>query len=218
MSRFVTISISNERAALISRDLGARDRHAGAGHRTHDSQHAAGRAACRCVHRPRRLHRPGPVDRRGERGDHCAPPRLRACVSRRQARRSRVPRPPRRADAGARAAPLTESAPGGEAQRRAVAAHRLSAGSRIQSRQPEDGRLLHEPPAAVRARVGPAFRRLSRARSLLLCADHRVADRLRVRRRACEGRLPAAAHSPVRGRAHRCGARRAGLRVASGER
>src|SRR4029079_14681166 len=47
------------------------------------------------------------------------------------------------------------------------------------------------------------------ARPLLLCADRRVVDRLCVRGRAREGRIPAAAHSPLRGRGHGRGARRA---------
>ena len=53
----------------------------------------------------------------------------------------------------------------------------LAAGAAEQPRQPEDGRLLHEPAAAVRA--ARLVRRAVRARRRLLHADAGLAERLR---------------------------------------
>ena len=83
--------------ARLPRRLDRRHLHAGPGHRPDDPEHARRRAAGRNRDRGRRRARPGALDARRERRRRRAAERVRAGVSRAQARRSGVPRLPRRA-------------------------------------------------------------------------------------------------------------------------
>ena len=78
-------------------------------------------------------------------------------------------------------------------------ARRAAPGTPEQSRQPEDRRLLHELPAAVRAEPSRRVPVAALARSRLLRDDARVALRLQRCRRA-RGRRAAAVEDPPRAR------------------
>ena len=178
-------------APRLRRRLRRRHLHARPGHGAHDSQHARGRAAERRRDRRRRRAGPGGLDGRGERRRRRAAERVRAGVQGAQARGSRVPRLPRRPVAVGGDPRARQASP---LRRRGRACPALiapgAAGGRAQQpREPEDGRLLREPAAAVRARGGRVVRRTARPRIPLLRDDVRVADALRGRRGA--SRTPA---------------------------
>src|SRR5207249_6757286 len=72
----------------------------------------------------------------------------------------------------------------------ALRPNRLAARVAQQPGQPEDGDLLHQPPAAVRTVEGGSLRHTARTRPDLLLSDTRVA--LVLRRRGREDRRPTA--------------------------
>ena len=128
-----------------------------------------------------------------------------AGLRRAEARRRRLPRLP----GAPGAAPCDPSGWSGGRPRRRLAtgtSPRVPAGTAEQPRQPEDRRLLHKPPAAVRRLLlEPA-----RARASVLLARARLAVRVLVRRRPRRRRPATPADPAVTRRSQRDGPR--GLR------
>ena len=122
--------------------------HAGPGHRAHDPEHAGRREAGGTRDGGRRLARPGGVDARRERRRRGAPAGVRACVSRAQAGRRRLPGLPRRPGplGGCRTRARRKASTAGD-RGRADGAEGTPSGRAVEPRQPEDGDLLREPPA-----------------------------------------------------------------------
>ena len=163
--------------------VGRRHLHAGPGHRPHHQEHARRRTPWRDRDGGRRGDRPGDLDDRRERRGGGAPERVRAGVSRSQARGRRVPRLPRRPVALRRdSSSRTHSR--ASAKRTDPPVPRVSAGSPQQPRQPEDGGVLRQPASAVRTRGSRLVRRAARIRLALLRADARLADVVRSCRRS----------------------------------
>ena len=186
-------------AGGVLRRLGDRDRDARPRHCAHDPEHAHGRPSRRDLHGARGLERPGDLDS-GDRRRNRSPARgLGARLPGRQDRRLRLPRLARPAG-DRRGSPRSR-----EAGRSRAAELLVPARAAEQPREPEDGRVLPEPAAAVRGLVLAA----PRPWADVLPDDPRLADRVRNRRRARRG-FPQPAGDPPRGRSsHRRGARRA---------